>query len=110
MTEFTPASDVYDRREAVQILDVREPYEWEAGRIEGAIHKPMGRILGGDVEGLDPDRPVVVYCRTANRSEVAALMLEARGFRATVMEGGIEAWDQQGLPYTTPQGEPGRVG
>jgi rhodanese-related sulfurtransferase len=110
MTEFTPAREVYDRRESVQFLDVREPYEWEAGRIEGAIHKPMTRVLGGDVEGLDPDRPVVVYCRTANRSEVAALMLEARGFRATVMEGGIEAWDAEGLPYTTPEGEPGRVG
>lgn len=110
MTDFTPAREVYDQRQAVQILDVREPYEWDAGRIEGAIHKPMNRVLAGDVEGLDPDRPVVVYCRTANRSEVAALMLEARGFRATVMEGGIEAWDEQGLPYTTPQGEPGHVG
>jgi rhodanese-related sulfurtransferase len=110
MTDFTPAREVYDLRGTVQLLDVREPYEWEAGRIEGAIHKPMGRVLAGDVEGLDAERPVVVYCRTANRSEVAALMLEARGFRATVMEGGIEAWDEQGLPYTTPQGEPGRVG
>jgi rhodanese-related sulfurtransferase len=110
MTDFTPAREVFEQRDAVQILDVREPSEWEAGRIEGAIHKPMSEVLAGDVEGLDPSRPVVVYCRTANRSEVAALMLEARGFDATVLEGGIEAWDQQGLPYTTPEGQPGRVG
>jgi rhodanese-related sulfurtransferase len=109
MTSFTPAREVFERREDVQLLDVREPDEWEAGRIEGAIHKPMNQVLAGDTEGLDADRPVVVYCRTANRSEVAALMLEARGFQTTVMEGGIEAWDAEGLPYSTPQGQPGRV-
>jgi 3-mercaptopyruvate sulfurtransferase SseA len=37
-------------------------------------------------------------------------MLEALGYRTTVLEGGIEAWDAEGLPYTTPEGEPGRVG
>jgi rhodanese-related sulfurtransferase len=109
MTSFTPAREVFQQREDVQLLDVREPDEWEAGRIDGALHKPMNKVLAGDTEGLDPDRPVVVYCRTANRSEVAALMLEARGFRTSVMEGGIEAWDAEGLPYSTPQGQPGRV-
>jgi rhodanese-related sulfurtransferase len=52
---------------------------------------------------------VVIYCRTANRSEVARLMLEARGFEAHVMAGGSEAWVGEGLPFTTPDGRPGRV-
>ena len=51
----------------------------------------------------------MIYCRTANRSEVARLMLEARGFEAHVMAGGSEAWVNEGLPFTTPDGRPGRV-
>jgi rhodanese-related sulfurtransferase len=93
----------------IQLLDIREPYEWEAGRIEGAIHIPLNDVLNGRTEGLDPGQPVVVYCRTANRSEVAKLMLEARGFDASIMEGGSEAWVAEGLPFTTPDGKPGRV-
>jgi rhodanese-related sulfurtransferase len=104
-----PPREVYEGRGALQLLDVREPYEWNEGRIEGAIHIPLQQVLDGRVEGLDPAKPVVVYCRTANRSEVAKLMLEARGFDASVMEGGSEAWFAEGLPFTTPDGRPGRV-
>jgi rhodanese-related sulfurtransferase len=97
------------RREEAQFLDVREPFEWNEGRIEGAVHIPLQQLLDGRTEGLDPERPVVVYCRTANRSEVARLMLEARGFDASVIEGGSEAWVAEGLPFTAPDGRPGRV-
>ena len=106
---FIAPRDAYDRQEEVQLLDVREPYEWKAGRIEGAVHIPLQQVLDGSTEGLDPDRPVVIYCRTANRSEVAGLMLEARGFDVSVIEGGSEAWVAEGLPFTTPDGHPGRV-
>ena len=106
---FITPREAYGRRDEVQLLDVREPYEWNAGRIEGAVHIPLQEVLDGRTEGLDPDLPVVVYCRTANRSEVAKLMLEARGFDASVMEGGSEAWVAEGLPFTTPDGHPGRV-
>jgi rhodanese-related sulfurtransferase len=109
MAAFIAPRVAYERRDNVQLLDVREPYEWNAGRIEGAVHIPLQEVLDGRTEGLDPDRPVVIYCRTANRSEVARLMLEARGFEASVMEGGSEAWVAQGLPFTTPDGQPGRV-
>jgi rhodanese-related sulfurtransferase len=61
------------------------------------------------MEGLEAGRPVVIYGKTANRSEVARLMLQARGYEAHVMEGGSEAWVAQGLPFTTPDGQPGRV-
>lgn len=109
MAAFIAPRDAYERGDDVQLLDVREPYEWNAGRIEGAVHIPLQQVLDGSTEGLDHDRPVVIYCRTANRSEVARLMLEARGFEASVMEGGSEAWVAQGLPFTTPDGQPGRV-
>lgn len=104
-----PAREVQERRGEVQLLDVREPFEWNAGRIEGAVHIPLQQLLDGRTEGLEPDTPVVIYCRTANRSEVAKLMLEARGFDASIMEGGSEAWVAEGLPFTTPDGQPGRV-
>jgi rhodanese-related sulfurtransferase len=109
MTRFISPREAFERRQAVQFLDVREPFEWNAGRIEGAVHIPLQRVLEGGTEVLDPGRPVVIYCRTANRSEVAKLMLEARGFDASVMEGGSEAWVAEGLPFTTPDGQPGHV-
>src|SRR5688500_13715207 len=109
MTRFVAPKEAFERRQEVQFLDVREPFEWNAGRIEGAVHIPLQEVLDGRTEALDPGRPVVIYCRTANRSEVAKLMLEARGFDASVMEGGSEAWVAQGLPFTTPDGRPGRV-
>jgi rhodanese-related sulfurtransferase len=109
MTRFISPREAFERRQEVQLLDVREPFEWNAGRIEGAVHIPLQRVLEGGTEVLDPGRPVVIYCRTANRSEVAKLMLEARGFDASVMEGGSEAWVAQGLPFTTPDGQPGHV-
>lgn len=109
MTEhLTQPRGVWEHRDEVQILDVREPYEWQAGRIEGAIHIPLNSLLAGQGE-LDPGRPVVAVCRSGNRSELASLMLRARGFEAYNMEGGMEAWEKDGLPFSTPDGQPGRV-
>jgi rhodanese-related sulfurtransferase len=109
MADYIAPRDAHDRAGEVQFLDVREPFEWNEGRIEGAVHIPLQQVLDGRTEGLDPGKSVVVYCRTANRSEVAKAMLEARGFDAAVMEGGSEAWVAQGLPFTTPDGRPGRL-
>jgi rhodanese-related sulfurtransferase len=109
MAAYIAPREAFDRRDEVQLLDVREPFEWDAGRIEGAVHIPLQQLLSGQMEGLETGKPVVIYCRTANRSEVAKLMLEARGFEASIMEGGSEAWVADGLPFTTPDGQPGRV-
>lgn len=101
---------LFEQRDRVQILDVREPYEWDAGHIEGAIHLPLGKIMAGDEKGqLDPDRPLVVVCKTGNRSELAALMLQARGYDAHNLEGGTERWVSAGLPIVAADGSPGRV-
>jgi rhodanese-related sulfurtransferase len=109
MAGYIAPREAFDRREEVQLLDVREPFEWNAGRIDGAVHIPLQQLLSGHMEGLEPGKPVVIYCRSANRSEVAKLMLEARGFDASIIEGGSEAWVADGLPFTTPDGQPGRV-
>jgi rhodanese-related sulfurtransferase len=109
MSELTHPKGVWERRDDVQIVDCRETYEWAAGRIEGAVHIPLNQVMAGGGDDLDPGKPVVVVCRSGNRSELATLMLQARGFDAHNLEGGMEEWEREGLPFTTPEGTPGRV-
>jgi rhodanese-related sulfurtransferase len=109
MDEYISPREAYERKDEVQILDVREPFEVQAGRIDGAVHIPLNALMAGNTEGLDPSKPVVAYCKTANRSEVARLMLRAKGFDAATMEGGGEAWISEGLPFPDAQGKPGRI-
>jgi len=106
---LTDPKGVFERLAEVQLVDCRERYEWDAGRIEGAIHLPLNRIMAGDEDGLDRSRPVVVVCRSGNRSELATMMFQARGFEAYNLEGGMEAWAREGLPFSAPDGSPGRV-
>jgi len=107
--DLTQPNGVYERRDEIQIVDVREPYEWQAGRIEGAILLPLNQLMAGGGQDLDPSKPVVAVCRSGNRSELARVMLQARGFDAHNMLGGMEEWSRAGLPFTTPEGQPGRV-
>jgi rhodanese-related sulfurtransferase len=96
--EVTPeqAAELLRDREA-QLLDVREPYEHEAGRIEGATRVDL-EGLGQIAPGLDPDRPVVLYCRSGARSAVASQAFRAAGFEAYNVTGGLLAWQRSGLP------------
>ncbi|MFN8233724.1 MAG: rhodanese-like domain-containing protein [Actinomycetota bacterium] len=107
--DLSTARGTYDHLGEVQLVDCREPYEWEAGRVEGAIHIPLNAIMAGAGSDLDPERPVVVVCRSGNRSELATMMFQARGYRAVNLEGGMESWAAQGLPFSAPDGSPGRV-
>ena len=104
------AKETYERKDEVQILDVREPYEWAAGHVEGSIHVPLAQVMAGaGQEQLADDRPVLVICRSGNRSELAAVMLQARGIDAHNVEGGMEAWARAGLPFVASDGAPGQV-
>jgi rhodanese-related sulfurtransferase len=107
--DLTNAKAVYDRLEEIQLVDCREQDEWDAGRIEGARFLPLNQILAGAGSDLATDRPVVVVCRSGNRSELATMMFQARGFEAHNLEGGMEAWEAEGLPFTAPDGSPGVV-
>jgi len=109
MSDLSNVRDVHDRLTEIQLVDVREPYEWEAGRVEGAIHIPVNVIMSGAGGDLDKDKPVAVICRTGNRSELATMMLQARGFDAHNVEGGMEAWEAAGLPFEAADGSTGRV-
>jgi rhodanese-related sulfurtransferase len=109
LEELTTPRGTFERLDDIQLVDCREPYEWQAGRIEGAIHIPLNAIMAGGGADLDPARPVVVVCRMGNRSELATMMLQARGLEAYNLEGGMEAWDREGLPFSAPDGSPGHV-
>jgi rhodanese-related sulfurtransferase len=99
-TEFDlpPArvKEILDAGEAL-LVDVREPYEWDAGRIPGAKHIELER-LAGQADELPKDKPVIFQCRMGRRSALATDAFRAVGFDAYNMRGGIEAWAQEGLP------------
>jgi rhodanese-related sulfurtransferase len=106
---LTNVRTVHERLAEIQLVDCRELYEWEAGRIDGAVYLPLNSIMAGAGSDLDPDRPIAVICRSGNRSELATMMLQARGFEAYNVEGGMEAWAAEGLPFEAGDGSPGRV-
>jgi rhodanese-related sulfurtransferase len=90
---------------STQLIDVREPYEHEAGRIAGDVHIELDR-LAEEADRIDRGRPVVFYCRSGSRSALAAQAFAAGGFETYNLAGGIEAWVASGLPIE-PEG--GRV-
>ena len=77
------------------LIDVRREHEWEAGHIPGARRVEVND-LPAEAEKLDRDRPVVLYCRSGSRSELAADGLRAGGFDAQALAGGISAWAEEG--------------
>ncbi|UYQ93225.1 HesA/MoeB/ThiF family protein [Chitinophaga horti] len=75
-----------------QLLDVREPDEWEICHIEGAIHIPMHFVMG-QAGRLSPDEPVAVLCHHGMRSHAVAQQLLKAGFKKVYnVTGGIHAW------------------
>ena len=96
--------EVRRRHEAgeIQLVDVREDYEVQAGRIEGARHIELER-LASQAETIDRDTPVVFQCRLGARSAMAAQAFRAAGYEAWTMTGGIQRWVDEGLPIV-PEG------
>lgn len=96
--ELSPqdAAQLLARGEA-QLVDVREPYEHDAGRIAGARHVELGE-LAAEAETIDRERPVVFYCRVGARSAMAAQAFAASGWDAYNLSGGIVSWVVAGLP------------
>ena len=86
------------------LLDVREPEEWAAGRIAGAVHVPMMSLpqrLQYDPGPLTPDTAIVVICKMGGRSAQVTAWLRHQGYDATNLEGGMLAWQAAGRPMET---------
>ena len=82
------------------IIDVREPDEFRSGHIPNAINIPLGSLRSrmGEIEKFR-DRPLVISCRTSQRSAKAAMTLRRHDFRSVhILAGGILAWQSENLP------------
>jgi sulfur-carrier protein adenylyltransferase/sulfurtransferase len=84
-----------DAREPFDLIDVREAFEYEIARIDGAKLIPLGEIADRMSE-LQRERPIVIHCHSGRRSAEAVRLLQQRGFANVYnLEGGIDAWSDQ---------------
>ena len=83
----------------VTLVDVREQDEWNAGHIKGALFLPLSRFDLGKLPPPEPDKKIVVYCRSGKRSVSAMEQARLLGRRDvdTHLGGGILAWLNAGL-------------
>ncbi len=96
------------------LLDVRQPGEYEQNHIPGGMLMPLAELQDRAGE-LDPQKPTIVYCAVGGRSRVAAQVLAGKGFKEIYnLAGGIKAWDgatatgpaETGLGYFSPEDSP----
>ena len=84
------------------VVDVRTPQEYAQGHLKGAVNIPLSD-LPLRMDGLDHNRPMVVYCQTGVRSAQGSSLLVRAGFaKVFSMEGGISAWINSGYPTVSP--------
>jgi rhodanese-related sulfurtransferase len=104
MADYTPRQVAelleHDR---IQLIDVRQLHEHEAGRIVGDRLIELME-LSAQADTIDPSQPVVFYCRSGSRSAMAAEAFRAAGFDAHNMLGGLLDWTAAGLPLDPPDG------
>ncbi|HEY5192731.1 MAG TPA: rhodanese-like domain-containing protein [Solirubrobacteraceae bacterium] len=86
----------------LQVVDVREPYEREAGFMAGSRHIPLVELSSRALE-IERERPVVFYCRVGARSDMAAQAFRASGMQALSMRGGLVRWAAENRPLS-PEG------
>ena len=107
--ETAPETDVEPERFAeliaagARLIDVRRPYEFEGSRLAGAENIEMNELTAA-AEAIERDRPVLFYCRSGNRSGMAAAAFREAGYDAYHLAGGLEAWVAAGRPVEPEDG------
>ena len=102
--DLSPARVAELLRDGAQLVDVRELYEREAGRIPGdSAHIELDRLTA-EAGSIDRERTVVFYCRSGSRSALAAQAFSAAGYDAHNLDGGLKAWVADGLPLEPDSG------
>lgn len=95
-----------DKKGEFLLLDVRQPEEYEAGHISGAILIPLGELEARQEE-LNRDKKIIAYCRSGHRSMAAAIALCGLGFKGIQhLDGGILDWSYEtitGIPERRPE-------
>ena len=79
------------------LIDVRTSEEFASGHIDGSVNIPVEEMQGR-LEEIPGDAPIVVYCRSGNRSAAAARILTEAGYAPVYDLGGIQDWVAEGLP------------
>lgn len=93
----------YQTLDRYQVVDVREPEEWCEGVLPGALRLPLSKLSGLAAQYLERDRPVLLYCRSGNRSQEARETLLRLGHpKVWHLEGGLKAWCEAGIPCDSP--------
>jgi sulfur-carrier protein adenylyltransferase/sulfurtransferase len=90
----------------IVLIDTREPHEYQEAHLENGKLVPPG-LLADEIEGAAPDKSArtILYCRSGNRSALAAAQMQALGYTDVAsMEGGIVSWQEQGLPVVSATG------
>lgn len=91
----TEAAQVLKDKQA-RLIDVREPWEFQAARIEDSVLMPMGDVPSRAHQELDPDERLVVMCHAGVRSMNVTVWLRNQGFEnVQSMRGGIDAWSRE---------------
>ena len=93
--------------DGLHVLDVREPEEWRAGHIDGALHIPL-RDLPGRLSDV-PDGQTLVVCKVGGRSSQAAAYLLRQGHDVVNLDGGMLDWEGAGRPMVSESGGPPQV-
>ncbi|HGX92029.1 MAG TPA: rhodanese-like domain-containing protein [Candidatus Tenderia sp.] len=89
-------------QEDAAILDVREDSEYQEGHVLNAIHIPLG-LLEARLDELDEyrEKPLIVYCRSGQRSAKAGAILRRQGFKSLYkLSGGMMAWTSANMPVS----------
>jgi len=82
----------------VELIDIREPNEWQAERIPGAVLKPMSALKLQDLVPAE-GKKLVLHCRSGRRTMDVGMAMLANGFdEAAHLTGGIIAWKEAGFP------------
>jgi rhodanese-related sulfurtransferase len=89
--------------DAPLLVDVREPDEWSAGHIDGALHIPMGE-LAARLGEVPKEQDVVVVCRSGRRSAAVTTYLAQGGWQARNLTDGMVAWAARGRPMVSEGG------
>ncbi|MGB7588224.1 MAG: molybdopterin-synthase adenylyltransferase MoeB [Solirubrobacterales bacterium] len=93
-------------RGEVVLVDTREPHEFQEAHLEGGKLVPPG-LLADEIQSAAPDKAArtILYCRSGNRSAIAAAQMQELGYENVAsMAGGILAWQEQGLPVVAAEG------
>jgi rhodanese-related sulfurtransferase len=108
MPSRVPQIPVTGLPEEAVLLDVREDDEWSAGHAPGATHIPMGEVAGR-LDDLPDASPVYVVCRSGGRSARVTQFLNANGWDAVNVDGGMSAWARAGRPLVSDGDQPPTV-